>query len=124
MEPKLTKKQLGFAKDYLETGNGTQSILKNYDTEDPHTASVMAVENLSKPSVMAYLQSKSSDVAAVVYQLAMSAENEGVRLNASKDILDRTGFKPTEKHEVVGTLVPGEETKEMIDKAISSYLNK
>lgn len=50
-KPKLTKKQRGFIKDYLETGNGTQAALANYDTTDPKTASVIASENLEKPSI-------------------------------------------------------------------------
>lgn len=52
--PKLTKKQAGFVKDYVETGNGTQAALKNYDIESSKpekVASVIAVENLAKPSV-------------------------------------------------------------------------
>lgn len=55
MATKLTKKQEGFVKDYLETGNGTQAALKNYDIEgkDPEKiASVIATENLGKLSVI------------------------------------------------------------------------
>lgn len=96
----LTKKQKGFVKDYLETGNGTQSALKHYDIEgkDPSKiASVIATENLGKPSVKEYLESKAEKAAEFVFQLAESGENENVRLGASKDILDRAGFKPVEK---------------------------
>lgn len=52
MARKLTKKQRGFVKDYLKTGNGTQAALKNYDTKDINTAAVIAVENLSKPKIV------------------------------------------------------------------------
>lgn len=93
----LTKKQRGFVKDYLETGNGTQAVLKHYDTDSPDTAAVIATENLSKPKVIAYLESKAEKAAEFVYQLAETGENENVRLGASKDILDRAGFKPVEK---------------------------
>lgn len=51
MAEALTKKEHGFVKDYLETGNGTQAALKNYDTEDPNTAGVIAHENLRKPKI-------------------------------------------------------------------------
>lgn len=37
-----------------------------------------------------------------VYKL-LDAESESVQLNAAKDILDRTGFKPTEKIDVKQT---------------------
>lgn len=48
---KPTKKEGDFAKEYAKTGNGTQAILKTYNTKDPKTASVMAVENLAKPRI-------------------------------------------------------------------------
>lgn len=54
--PKLTKKQKGFVEDFVVTGNGTQSVLKNYDTKSPKVASVMAVENLAKPSVVTAIE--------------------------------------------------------------------
>lgn len=52
--PKLTKKQAGFVEDYVNTGNGTQSALKNYDIEakqPDNVAAVIANENLRKPNV-------------------------------------------------------------------------
>ena len=52
---KLTKKQRGFLKDYIETGNGTQAALKNYDIKSSNperVASVIAAENLTKPSII------------------------------------------------------------------------
>ncbi len=93
----LTKKQKGFVKDYIDTGNGTQSILKNYDTEDERVASVMAVENLAKPSIREALENHAEKAESMVYNLSQNAEAEAVRLNASKDILDRAGYKAVEK---------------------------
>lgn len=56
--PKLSKKQRGFVKDYVETENGTQSVLNNYDTTDYKTASVIASENLDKPSIQVAIENK------------------------------------------------------------------
>lgn len=115
----LTKKQKGFVKDYLETGNGVQSALKNYDTTDYATAGVIAVENLEKPNVKAYLESKAEKAAEFVYNLAEAAENEGVRLGASKDILDRAGYKPIEKSLNINAhveITPTERIKGLADK--------
>lgn len=56
----LTKKQRGFVKDYIETGNGTQAALKNYDIQSDNperVASVIAAENLTKPSIINAIQS-------------------------------------------------------------------
>lgn len=53
---KLTKKQRGFVKDYVETENGTQSALNNYDTDDEATAGAIAYENLRKPQIIKVLK--------------------------------------------------------------------
>lgn len=53
MAPKLTKKQKIFVKTFLETGVGSEAIRAAYDVapENTRLASVMAVENLAKPSI-------------------------------------------------------------------------
>ena len=56
MADELTKKQKGFVKDYLETGNGVQAALNNYDTDDYNTAAVIAHENLKKPNVKSAIE--------------------------------------------------------------------
>lgn len=49
---KLSKKEKGFVKDYIETGNGVQSVLNNYDTDNYKSAGVIACENLAKPRII------------------------------------------------------------------------
>lgn len=98
MATKLTKKERGFVRDYIETGNGTQSALKNYDTTDESTAAMIASTNIRKPKIMAYLEEKAGVAAENIFILANTAENEAVKLGANKDILDRAGFKAVEKH--------------------------
>lgn len=64
MAKTLSKKQKGFVKDYLATGNGTHSALKNYDIEgkDPEKiASVIAVENLGKVSIIEAIRKGQKD---------------------------------------------------------------
>lgn len=53
---KLTKKQQGFVKDYIETDNGTQAALKNYDTDNERVAAAIASENLTKPNIKKVLE--------------------------------------------------------------------
>lgn len=53
---KLTKKQKGFVEDYIKTGNGTKAALAHYNTSDYKTASVIASENLDKPSIQDALE--------------------------------------------------------------------
>lgn len=97
MSLKITKKQKAFADAYLKTGNGTKSALKAYDTKDYNTAAVIATENLTKPKVIQYLESKAEHVAEIIYDLAQNAETDAVKLSASKDILDRAGFGAVDK---------------------------
>lgn len=56
MATKLTKKEKGFVKDYLKTGNGTQAVLKNYDTKNENTAATIAYENLRKPKILSAVE--------------------------------------------------------------------
>lgn len=93
---RLTKKEKNFAKEYLELGNGTQAALKTYDTANENVAAAIASENLRKQKIIDYLSSKAERAAIRVEELAENAENETVKLNANKDILDRAGFKPKE----------------------------
>lgn len=55
-KPRLTRKQLGFVKDYVETGNGTKAALRNYDVVDDNTAASIASENLRKPQIVQAVQ--------------------------------------------------------------------
>lgn len=92
-----TKKQKGFARDYVETGNGTQAALKNYDTSSSNTAKAIASENLTKPNVRALIDDFAEKATRNIQTLAENAENEAVRLKANIDQVDRAGYKPVEK---------------------------
>lgn len=81
----------------METGNGTQSALKHYDTKDYKTAGVIATENLKKPSVQALIEGYAEKAAKNIQTLAENAENETVRLNANRDQLDRAGYKAIDR---------------------------
>lgn len=81
MEKKLTLKQQRFVKEYIKTGNGTQSAIKAGYSK--HTANEIAAENLAKPSIKLKIEK------------VMSKEAEEIGLNARKilsvlnNILDR-----------------------------------
>ncbi len=72
---RLSKKQKGFIKDYVETGNGTKAALENYDTKDYKTASVIAAENLEKPSIRDAIEEALSDeLLAKVHREGLEAQ--------------------------------------------------
>lgn len=102
MSRRITKKQKAFADEYLETGNGLRSALKVYNTTKPDTAKVIASENLTKPNVLEYLQGIAYSVANHMETLAFKAKSENVQQLASKDILDRSGYKATDKLQLSG----------------------
>lgn len=68
---KLTKKQRLFLSEYFKTGNGTQSALKAYDTDDYTSASVIATENLVKlrEPIKTYMESKGISLGKLVQVL-------------------------------------------------------
>lgn len=96
----LTPKQDKFLRRYLETGNGTRAALEAYDTDDYNTAHAIASENLRKPSIMEKFKAAQDIAHATIVALATSAENEGVRLKAAQDIVDRTEGRATQRTDV------------------------
>lgn len=93
----LTKKQRGFVKDYLDTGNGTLAVKQNYNVANDNVAGVLAHNNIRKTKIQEYIANHAEDAEAMIYQLSQKAKAEFVRLGASKDIMDRAGYKPVEK---------------------------
>ncbi len=85
MARKLTKKQRGFVKDYIKTGNGTKAALKNYDTQDHNTAHVIASENLLKPTIALALKD------AIPDDLLTEVHLEGLRATRSVSLGDDYG---------------------------------
>lgn len=97
---KLRPKQKKFVDAYLETGNGTEAVIRaNYTVKDRNVASSIASENLRKPDIIGYLRSHASGAASRIVQMSIDAENEAVKFNANRDILDRSGFQAPEKDE-------------------------
>lgn len=57
MANRLTKKEKGFIKDFVKTGNATKAVLKNYDTKNENTAGAIGSENLRKPKIQKAIKS-------------------------------------------------------------------
>jgi phage terminase small subunit len=98
--PRLTVKQDKFLKRYMETGNGTEAALEVYDTDNENTAAVIASQNLRKPSILEKFREAQGIAHSTIVSLAVGAENEAVRLNAAKDIIDRTEGKAMQRTDV------------------------
>ena len=71
-----------------------------------NSSRVSASKMLRKPEVQAYMMSEiqrsfglsSAKASARLLSLSQGAKSEYVQLEASKDILDRAGFKPPDRH--------------------------
>lgn len=99
MAEELTKKEKGFADEYLETGNGVQAALNHYDTTNYDSAGVIAHRTLKKAKIQEYLEDHAEGAISRIIDLSKDAKNENVKLMANKDIADRGGFKPVERTE-------------------------
>lgn len=97
---RITQKQKIFADKYLETGNGSRSAREAYNVTTDESARQIASQNFRKPAVIEYFIEKSEDMKHNLYNLARNAESEAVRLNATKDILDRAGFQAVKRTDV------------------------
>lgn len=97
MARSLTPKRKGFVKDYLATGNATLAVKRNYNVSSDESAATVGSELLRIPKVRDYIESKAERAAEIVYEIAETSENDGIRLSAAKDIQDRAGLKPVEK---------------------------
>lgn len=117
MARQITKKQKIFADSYIETGNGTQAAKIAYPDTTYATQRMIASENLTKPNVQEYLQSKAEIAASEVFRIVQHGDSDEVRLKASKDILDRAGFKAVEKSIVAHIRQePNDRIKELAEK--------
>ena len=106
---KMTGKQKAFADKIL--ANPTQPAYKAaqevYNPKTDRTANSIAVENLQKPVIMAYLHAHSKEAEKTItevmqYSKVQGMDNPafaGVAVRAAQDVLDRVHGKATQKIE-------------------------
>lgn len=98
---KLTPKLKKFSDNYIQNWwNWVQAVLSSYDTNNPRTASVMAVENLARPSVQAYLADKWREAWSRIEELAKKSEREDIKLKANMFIYEQAVWKAVQKTEI------------------------
>jgi len=91
VEGKLTLKQQRFIKEYIKTGNGTQSaITAGYSK---HTANEISAENLAKPSIKLKIEE------------VMSKEAEELGLNAEYVLLKLKKFAESDSEKIAPTVL-------------------
>jgi phage terminase small subunit len=108
----LTDRQKKFAEVYFELNNGTKAaIMAGYGEKGAHAEASRQLKNVKVRDYLEELQKERREriqkrlaamaekTTGMLFDLAVNAESENVRLNAIKDILDRSGFKPMDKVE-------------------------
>ena len=102
---KLTKKQRLLIDTIVATGCSVTKASKIAGYSDGDSGRVTASKTLKLPHIQEYMQQRIRESIGLnatiaskkVLDLASSAKSEYVQLEASKDILDRAGYKPIDK---------------------------
>ena len=105
-ERKLTKKQMALVDTLVAEGCSIKEASTKSGYADGESGRVTASKTLRLPHVQQYLMTRVSEsiglnattALSTVVKLASGAKSEYVQLEASKDILDRAGFKAPDKH--------------------------
>jgi phage terminase small subunit len=103
---KLTDKQTALVDTLVSTGCSITEAARSAGYAKGDAGRVSASKALKQPHVQQYMMQRVSETiglsattaAARVVQLATGARSEYVQLEASKDILDRAGFKSPDRH--------------------------
>ena len=98
-----TEKQEAFIESYCQTGNATKAALQaGYSEAGAKQQGHVLKKKFAKEIEQRIKKMVQDSVPAALNQisiLAQTATSEQVRLNASKDILDRAGMKPADRVE-------------------------
>ena len=102
---RLTKKQKTLVDTIVALGCSIKEASSKSGYAEGEAGRVTAIKTLRLPHVQEYMQQcirqsiglNATIASRKVLDLASSAKSEYVQLEASKDILDRAGYKPVEK---------------------------
>ena len=105
---KLTPRQTALVDVMVAEGLNTSQAAKAAGYAEGKAGYVTAAKTLKLPHVQQYMMQRIAEqlgtnaafAAAKVMKLATGAKSEYVQLEASKDILDRAGFKPIDRAQV------------------------
>lgn len=111
---KLTSKQIALVDTLVARGCTIKEAASEAGYAEGESGRVSASKALRLPHVQAYMMQSVTEslglnatvAAGKLLSLARGAKSEYVQLEASKDILDRAGFKPVDKsqHLVAGEI--------------------
>ena len=105
---KLTKKQVALVDTLVATGCTLKEAASQAGYADGESGRVSASRTIRLAHVQQYMMQRVTEqlgmnatfAAARILKLANGAKSEYVQLEASKDILDRAGFKPIDRSQI------------------------
>ena len=105
---KLTDKQMALVDTLVAEGCSMKKAAELAGYAKGESGRISAHRALKAPHVQQYLMQRMNEefglsatlAAGTVRRLAMSAKSEYVQLEASKDLLDRAGYKPIDRSQV------------------------
>jgi phage terminase small subunit len=106
-QTKLTRKQQAFVQHLLDNpkDSGTKAVLATYNTKSENTAAVQAHDNLSNPKILAILGNAAEAAQNRIVELMHQDKDKRLSFDASRDVLDRTFGKATQRIESTSTSV-------------------
>ena len=104
----LTKKQTALVDTIVARGCTIAKAAEAAGYSPGESGRVTATKTMKLPHVQQYLMQRMNEefglsatlAAGTVRRLAMGAKSEYVQLEASKDLLDRAGYKPIDRSQV------------------------
>ena len=104
----LTKKQTALVDTIVAKGCTIAKAAEEAGDSPGESGRVTATKTMKLPHVQQYLMQRMNEefglsatlAAGTVRRLATGAKSEYVQLEASKDLLDRAGFKPIDRSQV------------------------
>jgi len=105
---KLTKRQTALVDTIVANGCTIARAAEIAGYSSGESGRVTATKTMKLPHVQQYLMTRMNEefglsatlAAGTVRRLAMGAKSEYVQLEASKDLLDRAGYKPIDRSQV------------------------
>ena len=105
---KLTDKQMALVDTIVAKGCTIAQAAEEAGYAAGESGRVTATKTMKLPHVQQYLMQRMNEefglsatlAAGTVRRLAMGAKSEYVQLEASKDLLDRAGYKPIDRSQV------------------------
>jgi phage terminase small subunit len=107
-QQKLTKRQMALVEAYVANGGNLTKAAAEAGYSPGNSGRTSAWKAMKTAHVQQYLMQQTAEAFAQhaamavgkVASLAKTAKSEYVQLEASKDILDRAGFKPIDRSQV------------------------